>query len=62
MLLVLALLLAPPQSPAVPESYDSVFDQLKNLAPVRSGVAVVRGLTLRRDVLTLKLDSGLATC
>ena len=57
MLLVLALLA---QSPAIPESYDSVFDQLKNIAPVRSGVAVVRGLTLRRDVMTLQLDSGLA--
>jgi len=52
--------LAAAQSPAIPESYDSVFDQLKSLAPVRSGVAVVRGLTLRRDVMTLTLDSGLA--
>ncbi|HEV8399560.1 MAG TPA: M1 family aminopeptidase [Gemmatimonadales bacterium] len=45
---------------AAAQSYDSVFDQLKNLAPVRSGVAVVRGLTLRRDVMTLQLDSGFA--
>jgi len=62
--LLLALAFAPglaaAQSPAIPESYDSVFDQLKNLAPVRSGVAVVRGLTLHRDVMTLTLDSGLA--
>jgi len=64
MRLVLALSLAPvlaaAQSPALPESYDSVFDQLRKLAAVRSGVAVVRGLTIRRDVMTLKLDSGLA--
>ena len=64
MRLVLALSLAPvlasAQSPAIPQSYDSVFEQLKSLAPVRSSVAVVRGLTLRRDIMTLKLDSGLA--
>jgi hypothetical protein len=46
------------QTPA--ESYDSVFNQLKNLAPVRTAVAPVRGLVLHRDVMELRLDSGFA--
>jgi len=40
-------------------TYDTVFDQIKNLAPLPS-VAVVRGVVLRRDVMALKLDSGFA--
>src|SRR2546426_908584 len=39
-------------------SYDSVYEQIKNLQP--AAVAPVRRLVLRRDVLALKLDSGTA--
>jgi Peptidase family M1 domain len=39
--------------------YDSVFDQLKALAPASSRAAV-KALVLRRDVMELRLDSGFA--
>ena len=40
--------------------YDTVFDQLKNLAPLATAVAPVHGLVLRRDVMELRLDEGFA--
>ena len=52
----LALMLAPP-APAQ-TTYDTVFNQLKRLAPSAERVATVRGLILRRDVMELRLDSG----
>jgi hypothetical protein len=39
-------------------TYDTVFSQLKGLAPRADRVAPVRGLVLRRDVLELRFDSG----
>lgn len=39
-------------------TYDTVFNQLKNLAPSADRVARVRGLVLRRDAMELRLDSG----
>ena len=51
---MLVALLSPTQT-----AYDTVFDQVRNLAPTTS-VAPVRGLVLRRDVMELKLDSGRA--
>jgi hypothetical protein len=39
-------------------TYDTVFNQLKRLAPGADRVATVRGLVLRRDVMELRLDSG----
>jgi len=45
-------------TPAPPQAYDTVFDQLKNLAPRTDRVAAVRGLALRRDVIELRFDSG----
>jgi hypothetical protein len=41
-------------------AYDTVYDQLKNLAPLGETVAPVRGVVLRRDVMELRLDSGSA--
>ena len=43
--------------PAV-DQYDSVFQQLRHLAPSSARIATVRNLTLRRDVLTLVLEDG----
>jgi hypothetical protein len=40
-------------------AYDTVFDQVKHLAPTTS-VARVRDVVLRRDVFELQLDSGQA--
>ncbi len=40
--------------------YDTVFDQIRNLAPQRDAVAPVHGLVLRRDVMELHLDDGWA--
>src|SRR6266545_3472415 len=42
------------------QSFDSVFDQLKGLTPARGAVAMVRGVVIHRDVMTLRLDSGFA--
>src|ERR671934_2761808 len=39
--------------------YDSAFEQLRSLAPT-TAVASVHGLLLRRDVMQLRLDSGVA--
>lgn len=39
-------------------TYDTVFNQLKSLAPGADRVATVRGLVLRRDVMELRFDSG----
>lgn len=41
-------------------AYDSVYDQVKALAPQLDAVAPVTGLVLRRDVMELRLDSGAA--
>jgi len=57
MVAVTSLLLA---LTAAQTPYDTVFDQLKNLAPVATAVAPVHGFMLRRDVLELKLDDGFA--
>jgi len=51
--LVLALTAA--QTP-----YDTVFDQLRSLAPLPAAVAPVHGLVLHRDVMELRLDDGFA--
>jgi len=40
--------------------YDTVFDQVRSLAPKPDAVAPVHGLILHRDVLELRLDSGYA--
>lgn len=40
------------------DSYDSVFTQVKNLAPRGDRVATVHNLILHRDVLELRLDTG----
>ena len=40
--------------------YDSVFDQLKNLAPLPAAVAPVNNVVLRRDAMELRLESGTA--
>jgi len=45
---------------AVQTPYDTVFDQLKNLAPLPNAVAPVHGLVLHRDVMELRLDDGFA--
>lgn len=55
---VFALLLAVSTAHQTP--YDSVFDQLKSLAPRHDAAAPVRGAVLRRDVMELRLDSGSA--
>jgi hypothetical protein len=55
---VVALVLA--FSAAVQTPYDTVFDQIKSLAPLPNAVAPVHGLVLRRDVMELHLDDGLA--
>ena len=57
---VVALLsstLLPPAAAQTP--YDTLFDQIKNLAPSGAS-AVVHGLALHRDVMELRLDSGTA--
>jgi len=41
-------------------SYDSVFDQLKNLAPLPSAQASVKDVVLHRDAMELRLQSGTA--
>jgi len=41
-------------------AYDSVFDQLKGLAPLRDAVAPVKNVVLRRDAMELRLESGTA--
>ena len=41
-------------------AYDTVYQQIKSLAPQRDAVAPVSGLVLRRDVMELRLDSGSA--
>ncbi|MGH7519992.1 MAG: M1 family aminopeptidase [Gemmatimonadales bacterium] len=41
-------------------AYDSVFDQLKSLAPVSEVVAQVKDVVLRRDAMELRLESGTA--
>jgi hypothetical protein len=55
---VVSLLLA--FSASVQTPYDTVFDQLKNLAPLPDAVASVHGLVLHRDVMELRLDDGVA--
>ena len=40
--------------------YDSVFDQLKSLAPLPAAVAPVNNVVLRRDAMELRLESGSA--
>ena len=55
---VIALVLA--FSASVQTPYDSVFDQIKSLAPLPNTVAPVHGLVLHRDVLELHLDDGVA--
>jgi hypothetical protein len=40
--------------------YDSVFDQLKSLAPLPAAVASVKNVVLRRDAMELRLESGTA--
>jgi hypothetical protein len=64
LVLAWALLFAPPaqgqSAPPAAASYDTVFTELKNLAPRPDRVASVHGVVLRRDVLELHLDSGSA--
>ena len=55
---VVALVLA--FSASVQTPYDTVFDQIKSLAPLPNAAASVHGLTLHRDVMQLKLDDGVA--
>src|SRR5881394_310607 len=55
---VVALVLA--FSASVQTPYDTVFDQIKNLAALPNAVAAVHGLVLHRDVLELHLDDGVA--
>lgn len=40
--------------------YDSVFDQLKSLAPLPAALAPVKNVVLRRDAMELRLESGTA--
>lgn len=40
--------------------YDTIFDQVRSLAPRSDAVAPVRNLALHRDVLELRFDSGAA--
>ena len=40
------------------DSYDTVFNQIKKLAPRSDRVATVHNLVLHRDVLELRLDAG----
>jgi peptidase M1-like protein len=47
-------------SASVQTPYDTVFDQIRNLAPLPNAAAPVHGVVLRRDVLELKLDDGVA--
>jgi len=55
---VVALVLA--FSASVQTPYDTVFDQIKSLAPLPNAVAPTHGLVLRRDALELRLDDGVA--
>ena len=55
---VVALVLA--FSASVQTPYDTVFDQIKSLAPLPNAAAPVHGLTIHRDVMELKLDDGIA--
>ena len=55
---VVALVLAFCASVQTP--YDTVFDQIKSLAPLPNAAAPVHGLTIHRDVMELKLDDGIA--
>ncbi len=55
---VVALVLACSASAQTP--YDTVFDQIKNLAPLPNAAAPVHGVVLRRDVMELHLDDGVA--
>lgn len=41
-------------------AYDSVYDQLKALAPLRDAVAPVKNVVFRRDAMELRLESGKA--
>src|SRR5882724_11798432 len=47
-------------SASVQTPYDTVFDQIKGIAPLPNAVAPVHGLILRRDVMELRLDDGIA--
>jgi len=40
--------------------YDTVFEQIRNLAPLPNAAAPVHGVVLRRDVMELRLDDGVA--
>lgn len=40
--------------------YDSVFDQLKSVAPLPTAFAPVKNVVLRRDAMELRLESGTA--
>ena len=47
------------QGPAhVAESYDAVFDELRDLAEVQDRVAQVHGLTLKRDAASFVFTEG----
>src|ERR1044072_624188 len=54
---VIAVLLA---LSAFQTPYDTVFDQVKSLAPRADAAAPVRGLGLHRDVLERRFDAGAA--
>ena len=56
---VVAVLLATAAS-TQQTAYDSVFDQLKGLAPLSDAVAPVTNVVLRRDAMELRLESGFA--
>ena len=47
-------------SASVQTPYDTVFDQIKNLARLPNAAAPVHGVVLRRDVMELRLDDGVA--
>src|SRR5258708_23983867 len=47
-------------SASVQRPYDTVFDQIKGIAPLPNAVAPVHGLILRRDVMELRFDDGVA--
>src|SRR5258705_1833424 len=55
---VVAIVFAVSASAQTP--YDTVFDQIKSLAPLPNAVAAVHGLVLRRDGMELRLDDGVA--
>ena len=53
-----AVLVVSVLAPQSPSPYDSVFDQLKRLAPRPDAIAPVDNVVLHRDAMQLRLESG----